>query len=174
MVGSNTNINEARRRGEMSEQAFNATMNMAAMTGAFFNGVAEEVGKERALDLLSESLENLGSTFGKAMKDQMGLDKLDVKTASSIMKGMVETYGLSSEIAEIPDRVQVKNFRCPFYEGLKMAGYEHEAIEAFCTYGPAVMTRAFVEKLGPNATYNFKKFRTAPDDFCVEEIVLEK
>jgi len=32
---------------------------------------------------------------------------------------------------------------------------------------------ALFEQLDPNAVYQFKKFRSTPDDFCEEEIVLK-
>ena len=127
----------------MSEQTYNAAMNMTSMLGAFFNTVAEEIGREQALASLSKSLENLGAMSGKMTKEQMGIEKLDVSTVGSIMKGMGETYGLTSEVKEGPNTVLVKNYKCPFYDGLRAAGFNHDAIEAFCRQGPATMVESF-------------------------------
>lgn len=157
-----------------SEDAFNAAKSVTSMSGVFFNAVAQEVGMERALALLSKSDEIVGSMTGKMMKEQMGIEELDVKTTSSLMKEMSEGLGFSPEIEESPTTVLVKNFKCPFYEGLQGAGFDHGTIEAFCRNGPAVMMSALFEQLDPKASYRFKKFRSSPDDFCEEEIVLKK
>ena len=157
----------------MSERAFNATMNMTGMYGAFFNVVAQKVGVEKTLDLMSMADENLGASLGKMTKEQMGIKELDVQTASAIMKGMVETYGITSEIEEGPNTVIVKNYKCPFYEGLQSAGFDHDSIESFCRKGPAVMVNSFIGQIDPNAKYQLRKFRSSPDDHCEEEIVLK-
>ena len=156
----------------MSEQAYNAAMNMTGMLGAFFNTVAEEIGREQALASLSKSLENLGAMSGKMTKEQMGIEKLDVSTVGSIMKGMGETYGLTSEVKEGPNTVLVKNYMCPFYDGLRAAGFDHEAIEAFCRHGPATMVESFFGQIDPTIKYQLKKFRSSAEDFCEEEIAL--
>jgi len=155
------------------EDALNAAKSMTSMFGVFFNNVTKEVGKEQALALLSKSLGGLGAMMGKMTKEQMGIEELDAKTTSLFMKGMSESLGFSPEIEESPTTVTVRNVKCPFYEGLQGVGYDHEAIETFCRNGPAVMLNALFEQLDPNAVYQFKKFRSTPDDFCEEEIVLK-
>jgi hypothetical protein len=156
----------------VSEQAYNAAMNMTGMLGAFFNTVAEEIGREQALASLSKSLENLGAMSGRMMKEQMGIEKLDVSTVGSIMKGMGETYGLTSQVKEGPKTVLVKNYNCPFYDGLRAAGFDHEAIEAFCRHGPATMVESFLGQIDPTVKYQLRKFRSSAEDFCEEETVL--
>ena len=152
------------------EDAFNAAKSVTSMFGTFFNTVTQEVGEDKALALLSKSLEGFGAMMGKMTKEQMGITELDVKTTSSFMKGMVESLGFTPEIEESPTTVTVKHVKCPFYEGLKGAGYDPKAIETFCRNGPAVMMNALFEQLDPNVRYAFKKFRSTPDDFCEEEI----
>ena len=158
----------------MIEEAYNATMNMTTMYGAFLNTVAHEIGWEQAIDLMSKTDEALGASMGKTTKEQMGIKDLDVGTASSIMKGMGATYGITAELEEGPNTVLVKNYKCPFYDGLKMSGFDHEAIEVFCRNGPATMVNAFVGQLDPTAKYQLRKFRSTQDDSCEEEIVLKK
>ena len=158
----------------MSEQAFNAAKSVASMSGAFFNTVAQEVGLEKALALLTKSNEGLGSMMGKMMKEQMGIIELDAKTISSMNKEMGGGLGFSPVIEESPTTVLVKNYKCPFYEGLQEVGFDHEGIEAFCRNGPAVMMKALFGQLDPNVSYRLKKFRSSPDDVCEEEFVLKK
>ncbi len=147
-------------------------MNMTAMIGAFFNTVAEELGRKQSLASLSKSLENLGAMSGKMTKEQMGIEKLDASTIGSIMKGMVETYGLTSKLEESPKTVLIKNYKCPFYDGLQAAGFDHEAVEAFCRHGPATMVKSFFGQIDPTVKYQLKKFRSTAEDFCEEEFVL--
>jgi hypothetical protein len=148
-------------------------MNMMGMYGAFFNVVAQKVGMEKAIDLMSKADENLGASLGKMTKEQMGIKALDVPTASAIMNGMAETYGITSEIMEEPDTVIVKNYKCPFYEGLQSAGFDHNSIESSCRNGTSVIMNSFFGQLDPSVKYQLRKFRSSPDDHCVEEIVLK-
>jgi len=152
------------------EDAFNAAQSVTSMFGTFFNTVTQEVGEDKALALLSKSLGGFGAMMGKMTKEQMGITELDVKTTSSFMKEMNESLGFTTEIEENPTTVTVKNVKCPVYEGLKGAGYDHEDIEKFCRNGSAVMMNALFEQMDPKVRYALKKFRSTPDDFCEEEI----
>lgn len=158
----------------MSEKAFDATKSVMGMFGAFFNSVAQEIGEDKAFGLLSGTFDGLGTMAGKMTKEQMGLEKLDVKTVSSIYKGICETYGISPEIEESPTKVVFRCSKCSFFEGLQSAGLDHETCKSFCSKGLAVMVNSLVENLDPTAVYNFTKFRSDPDDFCEEEVVIKK
>jgi hypothetical protein len=147
-------------------------MNMTNMLGAFFNTVAQEIGREQALSSLSKLLENLGTMSRKMMKEQIGIEKLDVSTIGSIMKGMVEIYSLTSEVEDGPNTVLVKNYKCPFYDGLRAADFDHGTIEAFCRHGPATMAESFFGQIDHTIKYQLRKFRSSAEDFYEEEIVL--
>ncbi len=157
----------------MSESAYTATMNMAEMVGGFFKTVSQEENKDKALTYLSSSVEDLGAKSGKMTKAQMGIETLDVTTIKSIMEGMMETYGLTSEFEVESKRLLVNNYKCPFYDGLKSAGFDHTAIEEFCRSGPATMVSSFFRQIDPTFEYKLQKFRSPPEDFCVEEFVVK-
>jgi len=158
----------------MSEKAFDATKSVMGMFGAFFKAVAQEIGMDRAFGLLSETFDGLGAMAGKMTKEQMGLEKLDVDTASSIYNGICEVYGISPEIEKSPTKAVFRCSKCSFYEGLQSAGIDHETNRSFCNKGLAVMVNSLVENLDPTAVYNFTKFRSEPYDFCEEEIIIKK
>jgi hypothetical protein len=172
-VGSYTSTKREKRRIEMSEPAYNATMNMVTMVGMFFNTVSQEENKDKALAYLSSSVEGLGEMFGKMTKEQMKIKTLDVATIKSIMEGMMETYGLTSEFEVESKRLLVNNYKCPFYDGLKTAGFDHAAIEEFCRSGPGTMVNSFFRQIDPTVEYKLEKFRSSPEDFCVEEFVVK-
>jgi hypothetical protein len=158
----------------MSEPAYTATMNISGMMGGFFKSVAQGETKDKALRYLSSSLEDLGAMTGKMTKEQMGIETLDVATIKTIMDGMVETYGLASEFEAESKRLRVNNYACPFYDGLKTAGFDDAAIEEFCRSGPATMVNSFFGQIDPTVEYKLQKFRSSPDDFCVEEFVVKQ
>jgi hypothetical protein len=67
----------------------------------------------------------------------MGIEKLDVSTVGSIMNGVVEPYGLTSQAEKHPKTVLVKNYKYPFYDGPWPAVFDHGDIEAYRCQVPA-------------------------------------
>jgi hypothetical protein len=80
--------------------------------------------------------------------------------------------GMNIEIDEAPSSVRLGVRRCPLYEGLRMAGLEHDTVEAMCKRGVdlgyARLNQAFPRLSG--ALY----FRPTPDQPCVEEFTLSQ
>lgn len=147
-----------------SEIAFNAAKNVYTMYGAFFNTVAQEIGKERALSLHSK----YGETWGAMLADMLKKPGIERE-----LRAMNESMGFSSEIEVSPTKVVNKVYQCPCYEGFQVAGLDHETIKAMCHH-MVEAENASLKKLVPNASATLIKFRSAPDDFCQEEIGIRK
>jgi hypothetical protein len=147
-----------------SEVAFNAAKSVFTMYGAFFKTVAQEIGMERALALHAEYGEAWGAVLADTLKKQ-GIEKG--------LKEMSESMGFSSEIEVSPSKIVSKVYQCPCYEGFKAAGLDHETIKAMC-HRMGEAENASLKKLVPNASATLIKFRSAPDDFCQEEIEMRK
>ena len=156
-----------------SEDAFMAARSVFAFLDAYINTVAQEIGRERAVALMTKGCESMGAMRGKMLKEQSGIKEFDAKAAWSLVKSLKDTLGESHEVLEeSPQRVLVRNDRCPFYEAARMLGMDASAIETSCRAGPMRFADAVVKQLNPNLNLQIRKFRSTPDDFCEEEIVL--
>ncbi|HXZ30184.1 MAG TPA: hypothetical protein VEG43_03380, partial [Dehalococcoidia bacterium] len=107
-------------------------------------------------------------------KQQSGIKQFDAKAAwSLLLKNIKDTAGFTYEILEeSPQRVVVRNFRCPFYEGARTLGIDDKTIEASCRAGSMRTADAAVKQLNPALNVRVQKFRSTPDGFCDEEIAL--
>ena len=158
-----------------NEDAFNAAKNVFSMYGVFYNNVAEKIGADQALELHKKTCEMMGTQMGQMTKEQMGIKKLDAKTAAIVTKTVVSGLGISNiDTEEKPTGVLIKVHGCPSYEGFSAGGLDLETIESMCREGSLKFMNALTTQIDPNASYQLKKFRVSPDDYCEEEITLRK
>lgn len=155
------------------EGTFNGAKTALTFYGAYLNTVAQEIGMERALALHSKTLETLGTVQGKMIKDQAGIGDVDARAAYSLVKGVPESFGIVLEVLEEgPATVRFRCRQCSAYEGWQMAGLDDKTRETMCRAGSLRLMDAAVKQLDPRLTYQLAKYRSRPDDFCEEQIVL--
>lgn len=155
------------------EDTFNGAKNASTFFYAYFNMVAQEISKERAVALHTKMAEVMGAKTGKMMKEQAGAEELDAKAAALLVINSIEGLGIRSEvIEESPQKVLYKCGRCPFYEAAQIVGMDAETIEAGCRAGGIRSMDTTVKQLNPDLNYKLTKFRSSADDFCEEVIVL--
>lgn len=139
---------------------------------SFFNTVSRELGIERALALQAKATENLMGQRGQTAQGKPGIQKLDAKTAGSLIKTRIESLGFVLEtVEESPQRVKFKCTLCPMYAAARAMGTDDRAIEAICRASAIKMVDANVKRLNPDLTFKVTKFRSSPNDYCLEEIV---
>jgi hypothetical protein len=157
------------------EDVFNGAKTAFIFFNGFYNTVVEEVGEDKALSLLEKMGKNMGVMQGKMLKSQARRDKIKEITpsiASSLTRGVNEGLGMIIEtIEETPEKSTFKINKCPVYEATKLMGLDPETL---CHHGPIPLMNTIVKQLDPNLGYELEKFRSGPDDFCQESIVLKK
>ncbi len=152
------------------EDAFDGAKAAFSSYFAFFKTVAQEIGMERTLALGKKTVETMAAMQANKMKEETGIKEFDAKTASSLVWTIPQTLGITREVVEeSPQRVMFKVGRCPIYEAAQTLGLDPESA---CHANPLIHMDALVKQLNPNLSYRLLKYRTAPDDFCEEEIVL--
>jgi hypothetical protein len=155
------------------DDVFNGAKTALGFFHAYANTVAEEIGMERAAGLMTKTSENMGAMQGKMMKEQAGIKEFDAKAAWSTVKIIHDGLGQNYEVSEeSPQRVVLRVGRCPVYEAARTLGMEAKAIEAGCRSGPVRFMDAAFKQLNPNLNGRLRKFRSTPDDFCEEEIII--
>ncbi|MCK4736562.1 MAG: L-2-amino-thiazoline-4-carboxylic acid hydrolase [Methanophagales archaeon] len=154
------------------EDVFNGAKAAMILNYGYINTVAQEIGMERALALYTKMCENMAAMQAKMMKEQAGIKEFDAKAAWSLLKTTPDSVGCSIEVVEeSPRRVRVKIGKCAVYEAAQTMGLD---LKAFCLAGPNRFMDTGAKQLNPKLSFQMRKFRSAPDDFCEEEVVLEK
>lgn len=157
----------------MEQDVFNGAKSAITFFFAYLNTVAQEIGMERATALDTKMCETLGAMQGKMMKEQSGMKEFDCKAAWSLVKTAPGSLGITMEkLEESPQRVVMKMGRCPLYEAAQAVGVDAKTIETECRAASMTFMDAVAKQLNPNLSFRLRKFRSAPDDFCEEEIVL--
>ena len=155
------------------DNVFNAAKAGYTFLHAYINTVAQEIGRERAIGLMTKMFENVGVMRGKVIKERAGNKEFDANAAWLPIKTSKDTIGQTYEaVEESPQRVVVRNGRCPTYEAARALGMDNKTIESVCRVGPVRGMAAVVKQLNPNLNVRLEKFRSTPDDFCEEVITL--
>jgi Rod binding domain-containing protein len=155
------------------DDVFNAAKTALMFYYAYSNTVAQEIGRERALGLITKMFEKMGAGQGKMMKEKAGSKEFDAKAAWPSFKTFPDTVGQDYEVVEeSPQRVVARMSRCPLYEAARTLGMDASTIETFCRAGILRSADAMVKQLNPNLNVRLEKFRSTPDDFCDHAIIL--
>ncbi len=142
---------------------------------SYFKVLAEEIGLERALALLTKQNEASGVVVGKKIKEKTGGKVLDVKETAHEIRKLAKGIGGIDEVIKENDQYVITKTgsgKCPNYEAARAAGLDHDTIGKLCTKGSLRFLDTVVKELNPDLSYRVKKFRSSPDDYCMEETVL--
>jgi len=151
-------------------EGYQAAKQAFTLYGAFFQNVAQEIGKERALSLHCE----LGGAFGKQLAGSI-LEKsagaaIEVHTLSAVQKEYALSMGCIPELEVAGSASRQTVGECPVYDGLRASGLDHASVEAICR-GIGVTNYAALHEACPAVEASLE-FRTAPEGACVEEWAL--
>ena len=144
---------------------------------AYVNAVADEIGMDRALAILTRTNEKMGTEAGKQIKEQSGQETYDVKkTALKIMEVARGIGSIDEIVEESSEKVvtMTASGKCTNYEAARAAGLDDQTIEAICGAGSLHFLNALVKQLNPDLGYQLGKFRSGPEDCCLENIVLNQ
>ena len=157
-----------------TEDKLEGARNGLAFHFAYMNMIGQEIGIERAIALNSKVFEMMGDTQGKMLKEQDGGKDIDINAATTMALNTIKDgFGITSEVKEkSPKKMVIRCSRCPVYEAAQSVGIDTETIKNLCRTGSLKFMDAMVKQLNPDLSYQLKKFRTGPDDYCEEEILL--
>ncbi|MGD1120099.1 MAG: hypothetical protein ABR886_11545 [Dehalococcoidales bacterium] len=140
----------------------------------FVNWVAHEIGTERTLGILTKMADFGGTIAGKSMKQQAPDKKFELKTALQWAENTLKENLIPYQITEeTPQKVTIKVTKCSNYDAAHMAMMDDKTIEAVCRTCNIRFQDVLFKQLNPGLSARIKKFRSTPDDFCEEEILLE-
>ena len=154
------------------EDTYNGAASAMTFMNAYIKTVAEEIGMDRAVSLLTRMCESMGAIQGKILKEKAGAEELDAIAAWSLVKSVPEGIGIGAEvIKESPKEIVFQTGRCPLYTAGQSLGLDNNAIETMCRNGAARLMDTMTKELNPNLSYELRKFRSGADDFCEEAII---
>jgi hypothetical protein len=156
------------------EDTFNGAKAALVFDHAWRHSVAQVLGVEQALAMDTKICEAMGTAQGKMIKEQTGVDEFDIMTARQVLTDMMEEgYGILSDVIEESSQMaRIKVGRCPVYESALALGMDAEAIESSCRAGSVRFMDSVAKQLNPNLCWQLIKFRSTPDGYCEEALML--
>ncbi len=144
----------------------------------YLNTVAQEIGMDRALSIMTKSDEARGIEIGKKIRDEAGGEVFGLEKAAKTIISMAKGIGGIDHVIEKgkdPKKVvTVTKFgKCPVYEAAKEVGLDDHTIEAMCRAGSLRFLDEVAKHLNPKLSYRLREFRSTDYGGCVEEIVLD-
>jgi hypothetical protein len=154
------------------DDTYNGAVSAMTFMDAYIKTVAEEIGMDQAVSLLTRMCESMGAMQGKILKEKAGAEEIDAIAAWSLVKTVPEGIGIGAEvIKESPKEIVVQTGRCPLYAAGQSLGLDNNTIETMCRSGAARLMDTMTRELNPNLSYQLRKFRSTADDFCEEAII---
>jgi hypothetical protein len=154
-----------------SEVAFNAAKGAYRMYGALLKDIAQDLGMEEAFDLHARRGESFGAMIAEMIEYKLGGEEFNMQAVAPVLAGVAKEGGLFAEVEATPTSAKMETFKCPIYEGFRLAGWRHEEIGAMCSRHAAAEA-AEIRKTYPQHSARIK-FRLAPAKSCVEEFLWE-
>ncbi|MBN2526317.1 MAG: hypothetical protein JXR76_07980 [Deltaproteobacteria bacterium] len=135
----------------------------------------KDIGKTRALSLMTKADETRGKTVGMNIREEAGGKVFETEEAAKTIVEMAKGIGGIDEILEQgPQKVvTLTRFgKCPVYEAAREVGMDDGTIEEMCRAGALCFLNSVASQLNPALSYRLKAFRSGEAGGCVEEIAM--
>ena len=152
----------------LEKERFNSATQVFALYGRFFRIVANEIGLEQALELHKQSGEEGGKRIGGWLKEIKQISTLTAETFLPILQEINQPFGYDSTYTIEGKSILLNTHRCPWYQGFKISGQNHDNRGELCGHFLRAFFNGFKEYY-PNIEYELE-FRQDEEGTCVETI----
>ena len=156
------------------EDSFTVAKSYCMALGAFFHDIATNIGVDHALEMLIEQRRCFFRERAQTVQQLMERQAFDLNTFAAEAETQWQYFGFDSTIESTSISIITKTAKCPFYAGFLAAGVDHNIIEAFCRGKDKAGDTQYKQIVGPYAGLKMRKFRSGPDDYCIEETILRQ
>lgn len=136
----------------------------------------KELGTDKTVELLSRAIKRRGAADGAELIDILGLKgRTDLDAGLAVYRAFLSDSETEYQVAERSERsVTLRIDGCPMFDGYHAAGMTCDYLtENLCKNITLPIMTAIVGQVNPGLSVKLKKFRTSPEDFCLEELRLQ-
>jgi hypothetical protein len=151
-----------------SKDVFNTARNIFMLFGSFFNEVSKEISHNRTLEIFIKSDHERRIT---RINQLLEIDELDLNDFAKQIEMFWYNMGFDVKVEATQTSIITTTKKCPLYDGLLAAGVDHSTIEAFCRGKDEAGDALYKQLYRPYAGVKMHKFRSGPDDICIEEVI---
>ncbi len=148
------------------KDVYNGMVSGVSILGLYFKTTAESLGQNTALEIYEKVGEHFGAGNAQAWKEKFKDRTPTTKELRETLSDMYKGMGFEFKMRAGKYRVTNKISKCPFYNGLALAGLDHETIHSMCMRASRgeerMLTAAYPE-------YEvFAEPKTSPTGICFE------
>ncbi|MBM3291438.1 hypothetical protein FJY84_02040 [Candidatus Bathyarchaeota archaeon] len=147
------------------EDIYNGVRGTMFLYGGIFKKLIEKVGLDEAITIHGKLQESYGDDIAKLLQTKVGENRLTVKVFSEVYKS-ISNSGVENIYEVESDSFRVLGHQCPFYDGLKDAGFSHDLIMRMCTKAGEFIFNSLRNHY-PIIDARII-FREKPDNYCIE------
>ena len=158
----------------ISEEAYVAARMAITGCGTFLRNIAHEIGLDKTLKIFLHQTEQfVREQRVPRIKRLHESGQLDLNDLAAQFERYWRMGGYDAEVKATPTSTITTTKQCPLYDGFLAAGIDHNTIEVFCRGKDEAGDAIYKRHLGPYAGLKMRKFRSGPDDYCIEEVILK-
>ena len=159
---------------EWNEDVFKGAAAGCSMFVSLANLMAEDMGQEKASEMLVKMGTAYGVQSGEMFKQQLGDEKPDAGKLGRFIAADYAKAGLQVETEHENGSFTLRVHNCPFAEAYKALGMDLEAGKKICEdFGLSIMHNR-LKPVDPDGKAELVHFRETWDDFCEERFQLSQ
>jgi predicted ArsR family transcriptional regulator len=134
----------------------------------------EELGTDKALELLEESAKQQGVTIAREMRKKLPKDLSNLEIGAEVYRRFMEDAGTAIKIHKQDERsVTFLIERCPFFEAFLDVGVDCGMfLNGLCTYLTLPSIQATLNEFDKNLRVEPVLTRESAEEFCLERVFL--
>jgi len=159
-----------------SEKSFLGVKRAYSVLFSYIISVIENLGSDKALEILKEVVQKRGREDGSELKIRLGIVNDKIIDGLAVYSAFIQDSGMKFDvIKETKEKIVLRIGKCPVFEA------SHEAIvdcqyfgERMCRLIYLPLASALVSVINPNLSVDLVRYRTFHDGYCIEEMSLKE
>ncbi|MCW4037041.1 MAG: L-2-amino-thiazoline-4-carboxylic acid hydrolase [Candidatus Bathyarchaeota archaeon] len=146
-----------------------------ALLTLFLMEAIEDLGTDRALEMLQESVEKQAVIIERGLRREIPGDLGPLEKGVEIYRAFMEGAGAEFEVHKRgEDSVTFRVGRCPFYEALLDVGVDcGYFLGGLCTHITLPAIQATLARFDPRLRLETRLVRESAEEFCLERLYLD-
>jgi len=143
-----------------------------ALWFSYILSASRDLGSDKTVELIAKVANRRGRADGAELKEKLGIRNNDLNSALKVYAKFMSDSGAEVKILCAEDtKAIMKIDSCPIFEGFRSAGMTCDWLtETMCKTLTLPLLQAIVNEVNPNLRIKIQKYRSSPEDFCLEEL----
>ncbi len=156
----------------MKRDRVDGTKRAYALWFSYILSASRELGSDKTVDLIAKVANRRGRADGAELKEKLGIRGDDLNSTLKVYEKFLSDSGAEVKtLCAEETKAIIKIDCCPIFEGFRSAGMTCDWLtETMCKTLTLPLLQAIVNEVNPSLKIRIRKYRSSPEDFCLEEL----